>query len=387
MIKIKYQNIYDAFIEHYKKVHVNPWHEISEEQLESLYKDLVNSMDINDYYTFKYFMDYIIKRLSGMSDAHTKYEQTFPIPMNFRIFRSEILVNFPIDLKNSKLIAINGICIDTIIRELEEIITYGTLGKRRYEIEKALFNKFILFGIPSLRGADELIFDLEKADGTRITRKFLKKEQYCEELFDINEYYYGKIAAYNFIDNCLIFYHSSLQNKFKEKIELVISNLRKEDMTNIDTIIIDIRGNTGGNSALNKMLMDFLQEHRDKKLICLTDYRVFSGGRYALRDLIQLGATTIGEEIGTPTNCYGNSNHINIEGHSFSVSECYFHPFLGWSASSKKEFNEEVTASLLIPHIFKPDILIEERKEDYILGIDTILNYALNYSKNKTLRK
>jgi hypothetical protein len=170
---------------------------------------------------------------------------------------------------------------------------------------------------------------------------------------------------------------------FKKYIEIAIDKLRKEDLTSIDTIIIDIRGNTGGNSSLNKILMDFIKENSNKKLICLTDYRVFSGGRYALIDLINLGATTIGEEISTPINCYGNSNWINIDGHNFSVSECYFHPLLEFSASSKKEFQEKTTNDILLPYIFIPDILIEAGKEDYIQGVDTILNYALEYSKQK----
>ena len=202
-------------------------------------------------------------------------------------------------------------------------------------------------------------------------------------MFDYNNYCYGDNATYRIIDNCLIYNHSSVQSIFKEKIMQAIANLKKEDLSDIDTIIIDIRGNTGGNSALNKILMDFIEEHKDKKLICLTDYRVFSGGRYALRDLINLGATTIGEEISTPINCYGNSNWIDIDGHYFSVSECYFHPFLGWGVSSKEKFQKEATNELLLPYIFSPDILIETKKEDYIKNIDTILNYSIDYSKNK----
>ncbi len=388
MIDVKYKNIYNKFIEHYKHIRVNPWHEISESQLEQLYNNLINSMAINNEYNFKYFIDYIIKRLSGKTDAHTKYDSVFLIPMNFKIFDSEILVNYPSDLRNSKLVSINGIDIDIIINELEEIITYGTDGKRKYELEKSLFNKYTLFGLPSLRNSNELIFEIEKLDGRKIIRNFKKTEQYSEgEMFDYNKYRYGENAAYRFVNNCLIYNHSSVQVGFKERIELAIANLRKEDLSSIDTIIIDIRGNTGGNSALNKILMSFIEEHIDKKLICLTDYRVFSGGRYALRDLINLGAITIGEEISTPINCYGNSNWINIDNHYFSVSECYFHPFLGWSASSKEEFSEEVTDELLLPFIYKPDILIEERKEDYMQDIDTILDYAIEYSKSKIQRK
>lgn len=387
MIDIKYKNIYNQFIEHYKKVHVNPWHQINEDTLNELYNNLINSIDINNEYNFKYFMDYIIKRLSGTEDAHTIYDSIFLIPMNFKIFDNEILVNYPSNLRNSKLVSINGINIDIIINELEEIITYGTSGKRKYELEKSLFNKFALFGLPSLRDSNELVFEIEKVNGQKTIRKFNKNEKYSEEeLFDYNKYRYGANATYRFVDNCLIYNHSSVQAGFKEKIEQAIENLRKEDLSNVDTIIIDIRGNTGGNAALNKLLMSFLEEHKEKKLICLTDYRVFSGGRYALKDLINLGATTIGEEISTPMNCYGNSNWINVDNHFFSSSECYFHPTLGWSASSKEEFANEVTNELLIPQIFSPDILIEQKKEDYIQGIDTILNYALEYSKEKKIK-
>ena len=70
MIDVKYKKIYDEFVDHYKNIHINPWHEISEDELEKIYHSLINSMDINNDYNFKYFMDYIIKRLSGTSDAH-----------------------------------------------------------------------------------------------------------------------------------------------------------------------------------------------------------------------------------------------------------------------------------------------------------------------------
>lgn len=387
MIDIKYKNIYDKFTCHYKNVHVNPWHEISEEQLNNLYNDLVNSMDIFDEYSFNYFINYIIKRLSGTEDAHTLYNSVSLIPMNFKIFDNEVLINYPDHLRGSKLISINGISTEVIIDELDEIITYGTKGKRKHQLERALFNEYMLLGLPSLKNVDKLIFKIEKINGEIITREFPKKKENTKEEISIyNKYRYGDNATYRFIDNCLVYNHSSLQMGFKEKIENVVANLRSEDLSNIDTIIIDIRGNTGGNAALNKILIDFLKDNSDKLLICLTDYRVFSGGRYALRDLINLGAVTIGEEIATPINCYGNSNWVNIDGHEFSSSEAYFHPFLGWSATSKNEFNEEVTDELLKPVIFKPDIFIEEKKEDYIKGIDTVLNYATNYSKNKLPR-
>lgn len=387
MINTKYKNMYDSFIEHYKKVHVNPWHNISEDELQEIYTNLISSMDVDNDYNFKYFIDYIIKKLSGARDAHTTHNLVSLIPMNFKLFDNEILVNYPENLRASKLISINGISIENIIKELENIITYGTKGKRRYEIEKSLFNRYVLFSLPSLRNFDELIFELEKQTGEKEIRKFKKNETYKkEELFDYGKYIFGETGTYKFIDNCLIYSHSSVNNRFKEQIEKSVNNLRKEDLSSINTIIIDIRGNMGGNSSLNKILIDFLEENKDKKIICLTDYRVFSGGRYALRDLINLGAVTIGEEIATPINCYGNSNWLKIDNHYFSVSESYLHPFIGIGASSKEEFKEKITNDIYELYNFKPDILVEETKESYINNEDVILNKALEFVKTKKLK-
>ena len=72
MILEKYKDTYDKFISKYEEIHVNPWHNISKDELDKIYHDLVTSMDINDKYSSIYFMNYIIKKLNGKSDAHTK---------------------------------------------------------------------------------------------------------------------------------------------------------------------------------------------------------------------------------------------------------------------------------------------------------------------------
>ena len=50
---------------------------------------------------------------------------------------------------------------------------------------------------------------------------------------------------------------------------------------------------------------------------------------------------------------------------------------------------QEVTEEILKPVYFKPDIEIEQTKEDYINGIDTVLSYTFEMlnSKNYRIRK
>lgn len=382
MITEKYKKIYEQFIQEYIKIHVNPWHEISEEELNRIKDELLTKMNVEDNYTFTYFMNYLIKRLSGTEDAHTKIQKEIPLPINFKIFNNEVYINYPNTLKGSKLLSINDVPINKIIKELEEITTFGTEGKRKYEIEKSLFNSLKLFGLPSLRNSNELIYKILTLNNQEITKTFNKDEEYTEELFDYDEYLYGKTGTFLIEDNILIYNHTSVQPKFKEQIENSINNLRKKDLSNINKIIIDLRGNNGGNSALNKPLMDFLKEHNNKELITLIDYRLFSAGRYALRDLLELGTITIGEEISTPINCYGNSIWIKIDDCNFTISGNYFDPFNYISIKTKEEFKLIMNNELLKPKIYRPDIYVENSLYDYKKGVDSLLEYAKSYNPN-----
>lgn len=382
MITMKYENIYKKFMDKYQEIHVDPWHAISKPEIEVIADKLISNMDIDNDSTFKYFMNYLIKRLSGESDAHTKIQLQNVYPINFRIFDNEVLVNYPTTFKGAKLVAINGVPIIKIMDELDEIITYGTIGKKKYELEKSLFDRVTLFGLPSLCKYQEISYELESLDGEKMCINFKRDEKFdMDKMFSVSKYLYGNVCKYVIQDNVLIYEHSSIQNKFKEQIEDSINRLKDEDLQNVNTFIIDIRGNLGGNATLNSYLIDFIKENSNKKIICLTDYRVFSGGRYALVDLIKLGAITIGEEIGTPINCFGNSHWINIDGYDFSISECYFHPSFDYSASSKEEF-KNIPSFLLEPMLFKPDLLVCETKEDYLRGEDIILNQAIKFAKD-----
>lgn len=386
MISPKYQNIYESFITHYKNVHVNPWHEISERELDSIYNDLINRIDVIDDYTFNYLMNYVIKRLSGESDAHTQYDDWNFIPLLFRVFANAVYISWPEELRGNKVISLNDIPIESILDELDSVITYGTDGQKNHQFEKSLFNTKKLYGLPSLRKASSLTFAIQNLDNTIEKRTYNQKETYERPPFNG---YWNKNATYSIKDDVLIYNHFTVQNQFKEQIEASISCLEKEDLSNISKIIIDIRGNTGGNSALNKPLMSFLEKHQDKNLIALTDYRVFSGGRYALIDLIKLGAVTIGTGIGTPLNCYGNSNWINVYGYAFSSSESYLSPSIERSvfAHTKEEFKSNIKDEDLMPNSFTPDIYVDGSFEDFLSHNDPIMNAALNYEPFNRLKQ
>ena len=264
MILDKYNNTFNEFITKYEEIHINPWHSIQKEKLMKKKNELLTTMDVTDVYSFTYFMKYLIKLLCGTKDTHTIFDMTSRLPINFKIIENEVLINYPTSLKGNALISINDIDIKTILNELDKVVSYGTLGKKQFELEKALFNELLLFSIPQFRNTNELIFKMKSPNNEIITKIFKKNEQY-QESFNMNEYLYGNNnGTFKIVNNTLIYNHRSVQQEYESTIKKSIEKLNKIDLTSINKIIIDLRGNLGGNSALNKPLMDFLSNHKDK---------------------------------------------------------------------------------------------------------------------------
>lgn len=386
MILDKYNNTFNEFITKYEEIHVNPWHSISKEEFMKKKDELLTTMDVTDVYTFTYFMKYLIKILCGTKDTHTIFDMSSNLPINFKIIENEVLINYPNDLKGYSLLSINDIDINVILNELDKVVSYGTEGKKLFELEKALFNELLLFSIPQFRKVNELSFKMKSPNNEIITRVFKKNEQY-QESFDMNEYLYSNNnGTFKIVNNTLIYNHKSVQQEYESAIQESIEKLSKMDLTSINKIIIDLRGNLGGNSVLNKPPMDFLSNHKDKQLITLTDRRIFSAGRYALVDLINLGSITIGEGIGTPLNCYGNSKRFTLNKYyTFVVSEMYFDPIRKIEVATKENF-KKLDKSILEDVIFKPDYFITQTKEDFINNKDTILEFALTLEQSHNLK-
>src|SRR5574344_2129107 len=111
MVNDKYKDLCNKMVVHYKKVHVCPWHNISEEELNNFINDFFQNNNVDNEYIFAYLILLIIKKVSGTKDCHTMYDMKKIIPINFKIFNNEVLVNFPEKLKGYKVLSINGVSI------------------------------------------------------------------------------------------------------------------------------------------------------------------------------------------------------------------------------------------------------------------------------------
>ncbi len=383
MIDIKYKNIYEKFLEDYERIHISPWHNISKDKLKEYYNQLTNKLKIDDDYSFTYFMNYLLKIICGQDDAHTYLHSESSYSIKYKIIENEVLIDLPKDMHGYKLLTINNINIKDVINEFEKVIIYGTPGKRKYELEKALSNRMLLFGLPVFH--DNKINDLElifENNNKTIKKIMINKTINYENNIEQDKNIFGEPGNFKINDQALIIEHSSVQPKFKEKIINNYNLMKNTDISDAKKIIVDLRGNIGGDSRLNEPLIEFLKMHKKLPLYVLTDYRVFSSGRIALRDLLELNAIAIGEEISTPINSFGNNTWISIDKYEFAIATKYFNPFKHYQISSKNEYNEKMNNERLQPIVFKPDFYVTQTKEDFLSGNDNILNFALNIDRN-----
>ena len=345
----------------------------SREDFNKLKESLLDK-DEYDKYDIYYIGNKLIKYLVGRYDSHTKinfidYED---ISIRFKTINDEIILveSDNKEYNGIKLASVNGIPISTIIKELEPIICYSTSDFLNIKICKSLTDINVLRSLPSIN-----------KDISDIVYGFSNDEVHAKDIIS------NKVPSigYEVKDNVCIITYRECSNK--DYIQEMINDISKLD---IDNYIVDIRGNTGGRSSIIKPLIMFLD---GKKVVSLIDKEVYSSGIWAALDLKLIGAYTIGEDIASPINHFGNaSSGLELEDLSLFIktSRKYFLYNEGkYSTYYKDNFEEyfKDKKELLEPNFFIVDKKIVPSKEDIVNKNDVVMDYAINYIKGKNKTK
>lgn len=280
-------------------VHLDFYFLHDKNELNDFIKKYENEHNINDDYDFYYFMKCVIKFMCGKMDAHTtismKNDNNY-YPISFLAINNKFYVHKCNDDKFnfSELQEINGIKVEKIIDEFEKCVNYGTFPWFLAKIDFGLSNKNTLLSLPSINSSTKVI---EYKTSKGIIKYDIDKN-YSDEFSIFNN---SELKQLIVKDNILIIKYPNCSRNYVPNIKN-IKNILEEN--SIDNILLDLRGNTGGNSSLIKPLIKFLKRSK-LNLITLVDKYVFSSGRFAVIDMKKIGSKIVGEEIGTPINCFG----------------------------------------------------------------------------------
>ena len=370
-MKKRYSEDLDLFLRRLKSRHINIFHDKSSEEISQYIKKYKNK--INNDLDFIYFLNYLLKFINNGKDSHTKckFKNNKALPFMFKFLNNKLYIVESTPLYSSYLykdvISINGVSIIKLIKEMRDSISYTTVGYLNSEIE---FNFSSVNGIRYLPSIDSntstLIFKFSddssiELDVDNIESYILERKNY---LYDIqNNKLILKYIACKDIDG---------MNKFINEIS---------KLNNYNCIILDIRGNSGGDSSISIPLIDFIKS-KNLKTIVLTDYNVYSSATFIIDSMVNFNAIFIGSEIGTTMNHFGNISSFKLTNTDIIVnySTKYFYYKNGeFSSCSKRRELKKLEDYRFKSVHFRPDVLLDNDIFDIMNHRDKVLDKALSY--------
>ena len=388
MIEDIYKQYLEEILNEYYTVHLNPEHNITKKELDEYITNYLSNHNVTNDYEFRYFILHILKQLNGKLDDHTCLEckNHLFLPFELKFLNDGFyVVDGSTDIKYSKLIKINGIDINTILDEMENITSYETKLWLYLKEQNQLKDIFFLRMLPFI-GSDtkEFKYTFIK-DNKEIEKVYTREDVKCEIPLKFNDN-----ATYKIIDNKVVYKLVSCMKDekfgFKEKIEKSCKEL-DEIITNqnIKEFILDLRGNSGGSDTILGPLYELFDNYFNKlSFKVLVDRETFSCGTIVLRYLLAKGKIiTFGEGIGEPFNDFGNFNNRVFLGdifmfHASNKYFCFNDNKLFYTKD--REVYNSLSDEQKSPLDFIPDVVINESIDDVKNNKDIVLETALNYN-------
>ena len=387
MDEYKYRLLLNDILNLIEEKHIDMYFNISKKELDNYIKELLNKYELNNEYDLYYVTNVIIKKIFGKYDSHTRLvwkNADYNLPIRLKYIDNKLYIikadEDNLDLLYGEIISINNIPLLKLINEIENMTAYSTKEFLYTQIENIIYNGFKLRSLPSI-DVDSKEFEFEIVKDNRIIKRKLIKSN--------TSFYKNNNYIYNIIDGVIHIIYSCCREDYEgQMLEFVKKISNESNINNITKFIVDIRGNTGGNSNIMKPLIKYLD---GKQVITLVDKYVFSSGRFAIVDLKRIGSIFVGTNIGTTLNCFGNVSRNEIDAYLLPISYKYFYydelsiSMIGIDKKSDfiKFKNNINNRKYFESQIFEPDYYVEKVIEDYKNNYDRQLEFAIGLLNNK----
>ncbi|MFD0940813.1 S41 family peptidase [Pedobacter boryungensis] len=302
--------------------HTNLFSKVTEKEFNAKVNEIELKVDSLNYETF---VVELFKLIVAIGDEHTRVEPNFTkvLPIRFEQFSEGIYIT-GIDAKSKaallgKLTAVNSMPISEVITRFKTIIlhdnpSYFTVGLLNY-----LNNPGILKGLKIINSTDEAIYTFMDIDGkeTNVNLQAVLKNE--NNNMTLSESYFSMPAtknndfySYAFDENKRILYFNYA--KCREMEQKPFAKFNEELFTLINDkkpskIILDLRNNSGGNSAILKPFIEKISKsylNTKKSFYVLIGKKTFSSALMNAVDLKKnLSVTLVGETTSGNINHYG----------------------------------------------------------------------------------
>jgi hypothetical protein len=364
------------------KKHKNLFHNISESEFQTQieeFKAKLPTMAQDE------ILVGLMKIIASVGDSHTTlgYRPQHGLLLMLYWFKDGIaILNTTSDYKNvlyGKITALEGKPIENVVAALRAVIPHENEAQVKNKITNLLTDTVVLHAMKLIASQDKASLTVRTISGRTVTldMKLLPFSSKPEWIVDtLNEsdaplylrnrrlYYWFEILPDS---HTIYFKYNSCQNMTGQPFSDFVKTLfDRVDDEKIKKIVIDLRHNGGGNSAI---FAPFLKELKKRpkflkkgSIHVLIGRRTFSSAILNAIDLKkQTPAIFAGEPTGGKPNHYGEVQMFRLpeSGLSVTYSVKYFHVL-----------DED-------PDSFEPDLLIEQKISDYLKKADPVLKSVL----------
>ena len=324
----------------------------------------------------------IAKIVASIGDAHTAIALPLFTNLPFKcywfddgIYITSALPDYH-NILHCKIQSINGIQIENVIQSFSTIIPHENIALVKSQLPKHLISAEALYGLGIIDQTDQIKVSLEKSKETfEVSLPALRENHYKVEddegKFPLyrqhqNKYYWKTLMP----DQSLLYFN---YNKCKDREDIAVNDfyeeLKKEIIDqNLNSIVIDIRNNGGGNSTLLEPFIQWLGRYSKAgkaiKVYAVIGRDTFSSAllnAYSLKN--KTNATLIGEATGGKPNCFGEVQYFKLKNSGLLVR---------YSTEYYRVIKDDKLLSLF------PDIECPVAFQDFIQNRDPCLEYVIN---------
>lgn len=323
------------------------------------------------------------------------YEDVVAFPFRYEWFEDGLRVNSCSEdykeVLGCKLISINNISTDEIIKKLFTIVSYDNEQSAKSKAIRYM-SIYEVLRFLDIIDKQEAVFVFEDDNKEEVTlnvkpqlNKDIKFNSLDHKLFKTEEKPEGARDAYWVKpieeDNTLYFQYNSCisdnamflnekeRSKYPNFYEFEDELIDSINNNNFDKFVIDLRKNAGGSMELTSHLIMKLKEHTDiekLKIYVITGKNTFSAGAISALQLKEnLDVTIVGEETGGNVNLfsrYPEDDIIELKNSKLVINH----------SSSFVDYKPGYKGGV------KPDVEIKQNYKDYINGIDNCYECIIN---------
>lgn len=326
-----------------EKEHINLYHDVSKDEILDYLAGIENLDELSDI-EFDHVM---LKMFAKFKDAHTSYFiPNKSIDKKIIFLNGKFYINYNEDWKEIKKFGNESP--EEVYNKIREISNFETEEWLNYRIPSVLRNIHIW----NMLGLDKTVIT---SSGEMIEINPFNSNNTIQKK---HEPFY----SYKGLDGVLYIKYRKCQNEEGYPFETFVKDVKKfVEENNISEYILDLRGNTGGNSEIINPFQDFVRE-RKLKGVLLIDNGVFSSGRFAVAGFKkEFNTVLIGQPTGGAAKSYGYIKDLEIGGKKFSAAIRF------WDFSDIFGYDGAI----------QPDIFVKETIEDIKNERDKTLEVAL----------